>query len=47
MLIPPQHLIVTASPPEEVADFWQHCTEAAPDLFDAWFVLAPAQVRPL
>jgi hypothetical protein len=39
-VIPPQHLIVTCSPPADVADFWEQMTAAEPDLFNAWFVMA-------
>lgn len=40
-MIPPQSLIVTASPPADVAEFWEALTAAAPDVFNAWFVLSP------
>lgn len=39
-MIPPQHIVVTCSPAEDVADYWATMTEAAPDHFNAWFVLA-------
>jgi hypothetical protein len=39
-VIPPQQLIVTASPPQDVADFWAALAKDGPDVFNAWFVLA-------
>jgi len=41
--VPPQQLIVTSSPPEDVAAFWERMTEAAPEVFNAWFVMSPGR----
>lgn len=44
-MIPPQQLVVTCEPPAAIADFWAQMTEAAPDLFNLAFVLAPGNGR--
>ena len=44
-MIPPQQLIVTCEPPAAVAAFWEQMTEAAPSVFNAWFVMAPGYGR--
>lgn len=40
-MIPPQQLIVTCEPPDAIATFWEQMSDAAPGVFNAWFVIAP------
>jgi hypothetical protein len=42
-VIPPQHLTVTSEPPEDIAAYWGHMTEVAPDLYNEVFALVAAQ----